>query len=394
LKLEINEKRFSFKYAIIYTLVVIAILFIPFALYDKYQYTLEEVKTEIALKKKSIQIINKMEKFNPKKERYFHFPRFKSYQAGLYDNNGNIVFTTIDTDISILDLKPGYNKIDDFRLFVTKFNDDRYFRAGYLVVLTKFNIYAVLENILIIFLLILLIIFLFSFTLLKNFAKPFKEINKALDDFIKDAMHEINTPLSIININIDMLIEKTDRNKYLSRIKSASKILSTIYNDMNYLIKEQTINNAPPQKIDFSEFLKRSVDYFQEIAELKNIKIETRIEKDIYIEFIPTKLQKIIDNNLSNAIKYSYENSRVIISLTQKENKIILGFRDFGIGIKDTQKIFSRYYRESNAKGGFGIGLNIVGKIINEENIKVNIDSELKKGSYFEYIFEKKAENV
>ncbi len=335
-----------------------------------------------------------MEKFDPKKEKYFYFPRYKSFQAGIYDENANIIFTTIDTDISILDLKPGYNKLDDFRVYVTKFDDERYFKSRYLVVLTKFNIYAVLENILIIFFLILLITFIFSFTILKNFAKPFKEINKALDSFIKDAMHEINTPLSIININIDMLSEKTGKNKYLSRIKSASKILSTIYNDMNYLIKEQSIKNANKRNINFSKFLKKSVDYFKDIGELKNIEIVSMIKEDVYIDFVPAKLQKIIDNNLSNALKYSYENSKVIITLSEKGNKIILGFKDFGIGIKDTEKIFSRYYRENNAKGGFGIGLNIVGKIINEENIKVNIDSKLKKGSYFEYIFEKKSKNV
>ncbi len=388
MKLEINEKKFSLRYAIVYTLIITAILFVPFAIYDKYRYTLEEVKTEMALKKKSIQIINKMERFDPSKEKYLYFPKHKSFHAGLYDKDGNVIFTTIDKNISILDLKPGYTKLGNNRLYVTHFKDDRYFKALYLTVVTEFNIYAVLENILIIFLLILIVIFLFSFTILKNFAKPFKEINKTLDDFIKDAMHEINTPLSIININIDMLSAKSGKNKYLSRIKSASKILSTIYDDMNYLIKEQTINNAKKQKIDFAQFLNRSVDYFKDIAELKDIEIVTQIEDNIFIDFVPTKLQKIIDNNLSNAIKYSYENSKVIITLHKKEKKIMLGFKDFGIGIKDPQKIFSRYYRENNAKGGFGIGLNIVGKIINEENIKVIINSELKKGSYFEYKFE------
>jgi signal transduction histidine kinase len=107
------------------------------------------------------------------------------------------------------------------------------------------------------------------------------------------------------------------------------------------------------------------------------------------LEFIPTKLQKIVDNNLSNAIKYSYENSKVIVTLKKDGDTAILGFRDFGIGIRDPDMIFSRYYREDNAKGGFGIGLNIVGKIINEENIKVKIESELTKGAYFEYIFKK-----
>ncbi len=387
MNLDLNDSKFSIKYAIMYTIAIFIILIVPFAIYDKYRYTLEEVKTEIALKKKAIEIINEMEKFNPKIDGYFTFPRYKRFYSGLYDSSANPIFTLIDSKITSLNLKPGYNKFGKNRLYVVKFDDKRYFGATYLVIETKFDIYAVLQNILLIFLLILIVTFLFSFTILRNFAKPFKQMNETLDEFIKDAMHEINTPLSIININIDLFSEKFGKNKYLNRIKSASKILSTIYNDMNYLIKEQTITSSKRARIDFSLTLKKSVDYFIDIAELKDIELITEIEEGIMIDFIPAKLQKIIDNNLSNAIKYSHEDSKVILSLKRVGGKIVLGFRDFGIGIKEPDMIFSRYYRENNAKGGFGIGLNIVKKIIDEENIGVKIESKLGDGSYFEYTF-------
>jgi len=346
LKLDINESKFSLRYSILYTLIVMAILLVPFAIYD------EEVKTEMALKKKSIQIINEMEKFDSRFQSTFTFPRFKSYQAGLYDKNGNAIFTLIEEPIPALNLKQGYHKWGNYRYYVTEFPDEYYFGAKYLVTGTEFNIYTILFNILIIFLSILGVTFLFSFLILKNFSRPFKEINRALDDFIKDSMHEINT-----NINIDMFTEKFGKNRYLSRIKSAAKILSSLYDDMNYLIKEQTINKSEKKRINFSKFLKKSADYFKDIAELKDITLHLEIEDDIYIDFVPTKLQKIVDNNLSNAIKYSYEGGEVILSLKREGGKIVLGFKDYGIGIKDTQKIFSRYYREDNTKGGFGIGL-------------------------------------
>ncbi len=387
MKLDINESRFSLKYSIIYTLIVMAILLVPFAIYDNYTYNLEEVKTEIALKKKAIQIINEIERFDSRFQSTFIFPRFKSYQAGLYDKNGNIIFSLIKKPISALNLKQGYHRSGNYRYYVTEFPDESYFGAKYLVTGTEFNIYTILFNILIIFLSILSVTFLFSFLILKNFSRPFKEINRALDDFIKDSMHEINTPLSIININIDMFTEKFGKNRYLSRIKSAAKILSSLYDDMNYLIKEQTINKTEKKRINFSKFLQKSVDYFKDIAELKDISLHLEVEENVYIDFVPTKLQKIVDNNLSNAIKYSYEGGEVIVSLKRIEDKIVLGFKDYGIGIKDTQKIFSRYYREDHTKGGFGIGLNIVGKIVNEEKIEVKIVSEPDKGSYFEYTF-------
>ncbi|MBT4178639.1 MAG: GHKL domain-containing protein [Campylobacteraceae bacterium] len=98
-------------------------------------------------------------------------------------------------------------------------------------------------------------------------------------------------------------------------------------------------------------------------------------------------MQILIDNNISNAIKYSYPNSTININLKIKNSGYLLEFIDYGIGIKDTDKLFTRYYREESTTGGFGIGLNIVKSILDQYNITLNIKSELKKGSTFSYIF-------
>lgn len=350
-------------------------------------YNLQEAKTEIALKKKGIQIINSMEEYDEQSEEYFTFPRFKKFASGIYDENFNAIFTLIDPK-HVTYLSVGYNSIKNKRAYVFEFNNKRYFQARYLVVMTDFDNLTIIKNMIIVMICIALITFVLSFIILRNFAKPFRQMNDNLDSFIKDSMHEINTPLSIININVDMYHEKFPQNKYFSRIKSASKILSTIYNDMNYLIKEQTINSAEKKEIDFSSFVKKSVDYFEDIAELKGIKIIQKIQSDLKISFVPTKLQKIIDNTLSNAIKYGKEETDVLVILHARGNKIVLSIHDNGIGIKDPDKIFSRYYREDDTKGGFGIGLNIVNKIIVDENIKVNVYSQINVGSTFEYWFE------
>ncbi len=387
MNININESKFSLKYSIIYTTIILAILLVPFAIYDNYTYNLEEVKTEIELKKKSLLIINEIEKYDSRYHSHFTFPRFKSYQAGLYDADFNPIFTLIDQKVSLMIFKQGYHSIGGYRYYVTEFLDDSYFGASYLVVGAEFNIYTIIFNILIVFLSILFVTFVFSFIILKNFSKPFKEINKILDDFIKDSMHEINTPLSIINLNVDMFTQKHGKDKSLSRIKSASKILSSIYNDMNYLIKEQTINKTSKERLNLSKFVSRSVDYFTDIAELKGVVLQADIEEHLYIEFSPVKLQKIIDNNLSNAIKYSHEEHEVFITLTKLNDKAVLRFQDYGIGIQDVERIFSRYYREDHTQGGFGIGLNIVGRIVNEEGVDVDITSKLGEGSCFEYRF-------
>lgn len=365
-----------------------SILIVPLLVYINYQINLEEAKTEVRLKKKALDIINAMELFGESNDRFFDFPRYKLYKAGLFDKDGNQIFSNIEKEI--LFFKEGYHKDDNIkRIYNFLLPKNRYFGAKYLVVETDFNIYIIIQNSLTILLSIFAITYFLSFVILKNFIKPFAQINKALDSFIKDSMHEINNPLSIINLNVDMFQMKHGNNRYLKRIKSASKILSSIYNDMNFLIKEKAIENAKKEQINFTNFVEKSIDYFYDIADLKGVTIISNVDDGIYLNFVPTKLQKIVDNNLSNAVKYSKEEGtvEVILRKDKRNNKIILIIKDDGIGIKDPDKIFSRYYREDEVKGGFGIGLNIVNRIINEEEIDVFVRSVVNEGTEFKYIF-------
>ena len=227
---------------------------------------------------------------------------------------------------------------------------------------------------------------MFSYLLLKNFSEPLENLNRQLDNFIKDSMHEINTPLSIINLNADLFALKYGENKYLWRIKSASKTLATIYNDMDYLVKQGRVE-YPLEVINMSDFIQSRVEYFQEIAHLKNIGLRTEINPEIYHTYAKTKLQRIVDNTLSNAIKYSHDNDSIEIVLHADASKITFEVRDKGVGIEDISKIFSRYYRENQAKGGFGIGLNIVKEIIDEDGITLDVRSVVGEGTVFCYGF-------
>jgi signal transduction histidine kinase len=98
-------------------------------------------------------------------------------------------------------------------------------------------------------------------------------------------------------------------------------------------------------------------------------------------------LQRIIDNNISNAIKYSHEEGTIEVILEKLEDHCTLRFRDNGVGIEDVNRIFERYYRENRDKGGFGIGLNIVKSIIDKAGIDLQIDSIYGEGSTFSYTF-------
>lgn len=378
-----NTQEFARKYALIYTGILAVLLIAPLVVYVHLLLQIDEAKVKLSLEAQAKKIITSMQQYQ-NEDKVYYFPRYKEYKAALYTDKYQIVFTNLDFEP--LSFTEGFHQKRNRYYYVYPLPDAYYFGASYVLVSTVHtasNIYFFAAMIMIA---IVIALFIFSFLLLRNFSRPFEKLNVQLDNFIKDSMHEINTPLSIINLNSDLFASKYGENKYLLRMKSAAKTLATIYNDMDYLVKEGRVKYKK-SALDFGEFIQNRVDYFQEIANLKQIQLDTNILPGLTHTFSKTKLQRIVDNTISNAIKYSNDDSHVEISVYTIGEHIVFEVIDHGVGIKDTSKIFSRYYRENEAKGGFGIGLNIVKKIIDEENILLEIKSALGEGTRFRYTF-------
>jgi len=378
-----NTQAFAKKYALIYTALLAVLLIVPLVVYVVLLLQIDEAKVKVSLKKQARTVINSMQRYD-NSDKIYHFPRYKEYKSALYDDKYHVLFTTLEFEPS--SFTEGFHKQGSQYYYIYILPPAYYFSADYLLISTEHtanNIYFLATVVMIA---IVITLFLFSFLLLRNFSAPFEKLNTQLDNFIKDSMHEINTPLSIINLNADLFAHKYGDNKYLQRMKSASKTLSTIYDDMNYLVKQGRVEHTV-QSIFMGKFIQDRVDYFKEIANLKRITLETNIMIPLEYTFSKTKLQRIVDNTLSNAIKYSLADSTVEVSLYRKDGKVIFTVKDYGVGIKNIDKIFSRYYRENETKGGFGIGLNIVKQIIDEETIVLNVVSEVDHGTTFQYIF-------
>ena len=205
------------------------------------------------------------------------------------------------------------------------------------------------------------------------------------DRFIKDAIHEINTPLSIIITNIDLFKMKFSTNKYLTKIEAGSKIIHNIYNDLEFMVKKDRIK-YPKQNIDLSLFIKERVDFFNEIAYGNNLKFELLVEENLNIKFNLILLQRVCDNTLSNAIKYSFADTTIKVKLYTKNDNIIFEVINKSENIQNTKKLFDRFYRENNSRGGFGIGLNIIKDICDKNKVKMEIES-IDQTTTFKYIF-------
>lgn len=178
------------------------------------------------------------------------------------------------------------------------------------------------------------------------------------DFFLKKIVHEMNTPLSVISLNIDNLERQIGPKEQFESIKASSKSLSSIYNDLYYLTKKRMISREI-KIIDLVNFLSSRVIFFDEIAKTKNIILDFEIEKEFKVLMDNYELERIIDNTISNAIKYSFENSVITIFLGKEEDKFIIDIINEGIKIKDVDSIFEKYYQEKKKNIGLGLGLNI-----------------------------------
>jgi signal transduction histidine kinase len=201
---------------------------------------------------------------------------------------------------------------------------------------------------------------------------------QAQKEFLKKAVHEINTPLSIIQTNIDLLRMQNMDNMHIRNIESGSKIINTIYEDLSYMIKRNRIVYQK-QQLDFSTYLKSRIEFFNDIALSNGLFFVTNIQNGINIYFNETELQRVIDNNISNAIKYSFKESPIFIKLLSNHKEIEFQIKTHSKTINDS--------RENKAKGGFGLGLKIVKEICDENCVIIDLQSN-EDETKFTYRFE------
>jgi len=206
--------------------------------------------------------------------------------------------------------------------------------------------------------------------------------------FIRYAIHETHTPLSVIMANIELFNMNEGRNRYLAKIEAAVKNIFSIYDDLSYLVKKDQIE-YPKRTIDLGEYVEKRLEFFDEVALFSNLSFNySKPEFPAWIEFNETKLQRVIDNNLTNAIKYtkSGEEIRVGVLCTIEECRFWVESRSQKI--HDAEKIFEAYYRERKKTDGFGLGLSLVKSICDEDGVEITIISE-DEVTRFEYRFQK-----
>lgn len=218
-----------------------------------------------------------------------------------------------------------------------------------------------------------------------------------IKQFSSDASHELRTPLTVIQGEIELCKRKSrtkeELDTVLAKVDLEQNKLQNIIKDfllLSRIDKEVLVKNSTfLDKVVFDVIESNLID-----IENKNLELKLNLENNLEINFNEKYLFIVINNLVSNAIKYTEEGFIKIEVKKDSNNKIFFLIEDSGIGIptKDIPKVFERFYRvdesRTNAQNGIGLGLPIVKKICERFDCSIEIKSELNKGSTF--IFSKR----
>lgn len=221
---------------------------------------------------------------------------------------------------------------------------------------------------------------------LKKEKKFSQDLLKSQKEFLRYTVHETNTPLSVILMSIELYLMKNPRDRQLSKIEAAVKNIFSIYDDLSYLVKKDQVE-YPKRVINFANYINSRIDFFTEVAQQSKVSFNNKIDSnEMHIYFNGTKLQRIVDNTITNAIKYTLPKEVITVTLVQIGANIEFAMGSRAKTIKDTQRVFHEYYREEEKADGFGIGLGLVRSICEEEDVKISVSSDANE-TVFKYIF-------
>jgi len=375
-----SEKQTLLRFSTLYILLSIVIIWAFSFMYYESQKGLMLQEKRVILQEYSKQLIQDLKYLHINFDKTQTYPRDDKFDSAIFDSDQKLIFQTSKTELTL-------NKIlylKNNTIHLINIPESYYLGAQFIIVKMKDDgmwIKDVTKKIVSFTILAFIFMLVIGYILLRLFLKPMKDAIKLLDNFIKDTTHELNTPISTIVTNIEMIDKSSlDKNliKKINRIDIGAKTISNIYQDLTYLtLGNKIISND--EDLDIAHLILERIDYFKSLADAKKVGLSATIIENSSLKIDKAKFSKLLDNLISNAIKYN--NIDGFIKITLESKKIIVEDNGIGIAKENISKMQDRYARFNNSSGGFGLGLNIVSSIAKEYNLKIDISSELKIGT-------------
>jgi len=205
--------------------------------------------------------------------------------------------------------------------------------------------------------------------------------------------HDLRNPLTAIKfaatlMEMDETLDK-ENNEYLQLIKASCEKANSIINDLLEMAQNDLISELEVQKIELNEFLSGIIAEWQKSKDQQIEIIYNSTALPIYTSINKQKMHRVMDNLISNAIKFSGGVNRIEISLKEVDNAVYIGVKDFGIGIPENllPYIFDRFSKASRngtrGEQSVGLGLSIVNQIVKKHSGEIKVNSAVQKGTTF-----------
>ncbi|WP_294244885.1 ATP-binding protein, partial [uncultured Chryseobacterium sp.] len=225
-----------------------------------------------------------------------------------------------------------------------------------------------------------------------------KKVEKEKDEFLSIASHELKTPLTSIKAYVQLLERRLKLSKdsaeagFVTKAQEQIEKLNTLITDLLDVSKIENgklkINKKPA---NLEQVISNAIDIILQTHDEDRVKIRRDgIRPDILIPLDEIRIEQVLINFLTNAIKYSPKNNQVIVTtfVDEEEQEVRVNVTDFGIGIPDFKQeaVFRKFYRveESSLQfQGMGIGLFICSEIIKQHHGNIGVSSKVDEGSTF-----------
>jgi len=223
-----------------------------------------------------------------------------------------------------------------------------------------------------------------------------RELDSAKTEFLSITSHELRTPITPMKAQLQML-EKDYFGKLTDKQKESLSIIIRNTDRLdNIIVDFLEISRIEAARLKFNfvevnlaETVRETVKFMEGFGKEKNIELVVKTDELPTIEADPDRVSQILRNLITNAIKFSQENSKIEVEAKLRENDILFSVRDYGTGITpgDQIRIFEPFYQvEQHSKrkyGGTGLGLAICRGIVESQNGKIWVDSKIGRGSKF-----------
>ncbi|MCF7824298.1 MAG: PAS domain-containing protein [Candidatus Marinimicrobia bacterium] len=220
-------------------------------------------------------------------------------------------------------------------------------------------------------------------------------------DFVANVSHELKTPITSIQGYVETLqngalTDTKNAERFLEIIAKHAARLGRIIDDLLELSRIEEFSGEDEKVLEstkIEDLFRSTIDNCQELSAERNIQIKTEIDPDLVLKVNTKLMVHALVNLLDNALKYSPQESVIILRAYQKKSSIILEVADEGVGIETEhlERIFERFYRVDRGRsrdiGGTGLGLSIVKHIARINKADLEVESTIGKGSIFRLTF-------